>query len=109
MAIALPQMLAALDATVTEPVQLVVAGDPAKSSTAELLRVIRKRYLPNKIVLLADGKEGQKWLEQHIEAIGQMTPVGGKSAVYVCRDFSCELPVTDPQELASLLDKRSRS
>jgi uncharacterized protein YyaL (SSP411 family) len=109
MGIALPQMLAALDAAVTEPVQLVVAGQLGESSIAELLRVIRKRYLPNKIVLLADGKEGQKWLEQHIETIRQMTPVDGKPAVYLCRDFTCELPVTEPGQLAGLLDRRSRS
>ena len=59
---ALPQMLAALDATVTEPVQIVLAGQRDLPETAELLRVIRKRYLPNKVVLLADGGEGQNWL-----------------------------------------------
>src|SRR4029077_19830060 len=65
---ALPQMLAALDATVTEPVQIVLAGQKDRPETAELLRVIWKRYLPNKVVLLADGSEGQNWLAQHIEA-----------------------------------------
>jgi uncharacterized protein YyaL (SSP411 family) len=104
-AVALPQMLAALDSTITEPVQIVVAGRLEDPSTAEFLRVIRSRYLPNKVVLLADGQEGQKWLGQHIEAIQQMIPVNGKPAVYVCRNFTCELPVTDPQELASLLDE----
>jgi len=105
MAVALPQMLAALDATVTEPVQIVVAGQPEDAATAELLRIIRSRYLPNKVVLLADGKEGQEWLGQHVEAIQPMAPVNGKPAVYVCRDFTCELPVTDPEKLASMLDK----
>jgi uncharacterized protein len=105
MAVALPQMLAALDSTITEPVQIIVAGRLEDPSTTEFLRVIRSRYLPNKVVLLADGQEGQKWLGQHIEAIQQVTPVNGKPAVYVCRNFTCELPVTDPQELASLLDE----
>jgi uncharacterized protein len=105
MAIALPQMLAALDATVTEPVQLVVAGELGDNSTAELLRVIRRRFLPNKTVLLADGKEGQKWLEQYIESVQQMTMVEGKPAIYVCRNFACEMPVTDPEKLAVLLAK----
>jgi hypothetical protein len=105
MAVALPQMLAALDSTITEPVQIIVAGRLEDPSTIEFLRIIRSRYLPNKVVLLADGQEGQKWLGQHIEAVQQMTPVNGKPAVYVCRNFTCELPVTDPQELASLLDE----
>jgi len=105
MAVALPQMLAALDSTITEPAQIIVAGPRGDLLTTELLRVIRSRYLPNKVVLLADGGEGQKWLGQHIEAIQQMFPAEGKPAVYVCRNFSCELPLTDPEELGSLLDK----
>jgi uncharacterized protein YyaL (SSP411 family) len=100
---ALPQMLTALDATVTEPVQIVLAGDRELPETAELLGVIRKRYLPNKVVLLADGGEGQKWLAQHVEALRLMAPVQGRTAAYVCRNFACELPVTDPEQLAESL------
>jgi uncharacterized protein YyaL (SSP411 family) len=101
MAVALPQMLAALDSAVREPVQVVVAGRRDDPATIEFLRIIGSRYLPDKVVLLADGDE---WLGKHIETIRQMTPVNGKAAVYVCRNFSCELPVTDPAKLAALLD-----
>jgi uncharacterized protein len=101
---ALPQMLGALDATVTEPVQIVLAGQRDRQETSELLRVIRKRYLPNKIVLLADGGEGQNWLAKHIEALRLMTPVEGRTAAYVCRNFACELPVTEPEELERVLE-----
>ena len=102
---ALPQMLAALDATVTEPVQIVLAGQRDLPATAELLRVIRQRYLPNKVVLLADGAEGQNWLAQQIEALRLMTPVEGGPAAYVCQNFACELPVTKPEQLAELLER----
>jgi uncharacterized protein len=102
---ALPQMLAALDATVTEPVQIVLAGEKDRPETAELLRVIRKRYLPNKVVLLADGSEGQNWLAQHIEALRLMAPVHGQTAVYVCQNFTCELPVTEAEQLAQVLER----
>ena len=102
---ALPQMLAALDATVTEPVQIVLAGQKDLPETAELLRVIRKRYLPNKVVLLADGGEGQNWLAQHIEALRLMAPVQWRTAAYVCQNFTCELPVTEAEQLAQVLKK----
>jgi uncharacterized protein len=101
---ALPQMLAALDAAVTEPIQIVLAGQRDQPETAELLRVIRKRYLPNKVVLLADGSEGQNWLAQHIEALRLMAPVQGRTAAYVCQNFTCELPVTEAKQLAGALE-----
>ena len=39
---ALPQMLAALDASITEPMQIIVAGRSDQPETAELLKVIRR-------------------------------------------------------------------
>jgi uncharacterized protein len=102
---ALPQMLAALDATVTEPVQILLAGQRDQAEMVELLRVIRKRYLPNKVVLLADGGGGQNWLSQHIEAVRLMAPVKGQPTAYVCRNFACELPVTEAEHFAELLER----
>jgi uncharacterized protein YyaL (SSP411 family) len=101
---ALPQMLAALDASISEPMQIVVAGQRGQPETAELLGVIRRRYLPNKVVLLADGGEGQRWLTQHIEALRLIEPIQGRSAAYVCRNFTCDLPITEPEQLATLFE-----
>ena len=33
------------------------------------------------------------------------TQIDGKATVYVCRDFACSLPVTEPAELAALLGR----
>jgi uncharacterized protein YyaL (SSP411 family) len=56
-------------------------------------------------VLWADGGEGQDWLSGHIEAIRLMAPVQGRTAAYVCHNFACELPVTEPAQFAELLEK----
>ena len=32
-----------------------------------------------------------------------MKPMGGKPAAYVCENFTCKAPVTDPQALGELL------
>ena len=101
---ALPQMLSALDAAMAELVQIVIAGEKDLPETVELLRVIRERFLPNKVVLLADGGEGQHWLAQHIESLRLMAPLHGQAAAYVCQNFHCELPVTEAEQLARILD-----
>jgi uncharacterized protein len=101
---ALPQMLAAMDATISEPLQIVIAGD--RSGAEELLRVVGRSYLPNKVLLLADGADNQSFLSQHVPEIAHMEPIDGKPAAYVCRNFVCDLPVTDPKALREKLGAR---
>ena len=58
-------------------------------------------------MLLADGAEGQKYLGEKNEAIRAMSMVDGKPAAYVCENFTCKAPVTDPKQLAELLGKKT--
>ena len=100
---AMPQMLVALDFSLNKPRQIVVAGKPDAPETKALLAQVHRLFLPNKILLLADGAEGQKYLGEKNEAIRAMSMVDGKSAAYVCENFTCKAPVTDPAELRKLL------
>jgi uncharacterized protein YyaL (SSP411 family) len=103
---ALPQMLCALDATLSDPMQIVVTGPVGQPESAALLRVIRGLYLPNKVVLLADGGQNQDWLAEHVAGVRSMGSLQGRPAAYVCRNSTCELPVTEPKELLELLEKQ---
>jgi uncharacterized protein len=105
---ALPQMLAALDAALTEPMQIVIAGSLDDRKTLDLLGAVRRSFLPNKVVLLADGGAGQAWLGEQVEAIRSMDRLAGKAAAYLCRNFTCELPETDPEKLGSALSEKSK-
>jgi uncharacterized protein YyaL (SSP411 family) len=102
---AMPQMLVALDAGSSKPRQIVIAGKREVPETKALLREVNRHFLPKTILVLADGAEGQKYLGEQNEAIGAMSPIDGKSAAYVCENFTCKAPVTDPRELAALLSK----
>ena len=100
---AMPQMLVALDFSVSKPRQIVIAGKKDAPDTKALLTEVRRHFLPNTILLLADGAEGQKYLGEKIEAIRAMSMVDGKPAAYVCENFTCKAPVTDSKQLAELL------
>jgi len=104
MPVALPQMLAAMEALMAEPMQIVVAPGNDIHGAAHLLGVIRRYFLPNKVVLFVDSGDGQAWLGQRVEVTRNMKPIGGKPTAYVCRGFACDLPVTDPDLLAERLD-----
>ncbi|MBE2214695.1 MAG: thioredoxin domain-containing protein [Opitutaceae bacterium] len=101
---ALPLMLAGLVDWLQPHRQVVLAGDREGAEVAALAREVRRRHLPGLVVLAADGGEGQKWLGRRQAALKAMAPVDGRAAAYVCRDFACQLPVTEPAALGTLLD-----
>jgi uncharacterized protein len=75
--------------------ELVIVGDPAQSATEALRRAVYEKSLPNKIVrrLAPDVS-----LPPSHPAAGKGL-AGGKSALYVCRNMTCQPPVTDPAVL----------
>ena len=100
-----PQMLCALDASLAKPRQIVIAGPRDADGTRALLRETHAHYIPNKIVLLADGGAGQRWLAERLEFLKTVGQIDGKPAAYVCENFVCQLPVTAPAKLQELLGK----
>ena len=102
---AMPQLLVALDYSLSKPRQIVIAGKKDAPETKALVNEVHRHFLPMTILLLADGGEGQKDLGEKNEAVRSMSPVEGKSAAYVCENFTCKAPVTDPKQLRELLSK----
>jgi uncharacterized protein len=102
---AMPQILVALDYSLSKPRQIVIAGKKDAPETKALLKEVRRHFLPKTILLLADGAGGQKYLGEKNEAIRAMTPIDGKAAAYVCENFTCKAPVTDAKALSNLLSR----
>src|SRR5438874_3060495 len=100
---AMPQMLVAVDYSLSKPSQIIIAGKIDNDATKALLAEVRRHFLPKKILILAAGGEGQKFFSEKNEAIPAMSPIDGKSAAYVCENFTCKAPVTDPKALDNLL------
>src|SRR5207248_499647 len=70
---AMPQMLVALDYSLTKPRQIVIAGKKDAPETKALLREVHRHFLPKTILVLADGAEGQKFLGEKNETIRSMS------------------------------------
>jgi hypothetical protein len=100
---ALPQMLVALDTSLTKPRQIVIAGRPDAPDTRDLLDEVHRHYLPETIVLLADGAGGQKYLAEKLPELKEMAPVEGRAAAYVCENFTCKQPATSVELLRKQL------
>jgi uncharacterized protein YyaL (SSP411 family) len=99
----MPQMLVAIQNSLGKPRQIVIAGKRDSPETKALLKEVHRHFLPNTLVILADGGEGQKYLGEKNEAIRAMSLLEGKSAAYVCENFTCKAPVSDPKQLGDIL------
>ncbi len=80
-------MLEAVEGALTGPTEVVVAGD-----RPDLVQEVHARYLPN--VVLA-------WGEPHDSPLWEGREDG---YAYVCRQYTCRLPVNTPEDLAAQLD-----
>ena len=64
---------------------------------------VARAFLPNRVVLLVDSTEARRTLGQWIPAIESMQPLEGRAAVYVCRNYTCQLPVSEAGQFSELL------
>ncbi len=101
---AMPQMLAAMDFSLDKPKQIIIAGKPDAADTRALLAAIHARFIPNKILLLAEGEEGQKFLSASLPIVSSMTMINGKATAYVCENYACQLPTNEVEVLLQLLE-----
>mgnify|MGYP001581281183 CR=1 FL=1 len=92
---ACPQMLIALDYAMDRSKEIAVAGGRDDARTIELLKTVRKSFLPNKVVALADGKTVSK----KIPLLEGKVPQRGVPTAYVCERGLCKMPTTDAAEL----------
>ena len=96
---ALPFMASALATAHAHPEQIVVVGDPDQQATAALWRAANARYRPFAIVFPVSPGASQQALVAHLPWVSDMTPKDGAPVAYVCRDFVCQAPTSEPATL----------
>ncbi len=99
------QFLVALNFSLAKPKQIIIAGGIDDPHTQALLREVHSRFIPNKIILLADGDEGQKILSSYIPFIESVRMIDEKPTAYICENYACELPTSDLTVVSRLLGK----
>jgi hypothetical protein len=96
-------MLAALSAWYAGVQQVVLVGARDGEATGMLSRVVAQRYLPFAVTVPVEPGASQERLSRLVPFIAAMSQRDGAPTAYVCRDFTCQAPTTDPDELAAQL------
>ncbi|MDH4082766.1 MAG: DUF255 domain-containing protein [Nitrospira sp.] len=97
---AFAKSLAVVDFLTEGPVELAIVA----SESAEKLRALREAvaqcYLPNRVV--ATGLPGQP---SSLPLLKNRSAISGNATLYVCRNYSCRQPITDPRVVKDALAK----
>ena len=98
---AFPKSLNVVDLLLEGPVELALVGKPDSADLEALRAVVARHFLPNRIEAVVDPDRPDGGTALPLERGKSL--VDGKAALYICRDYACLAPITDPAEAASTL------
>ena len=93
------RLLCALDFYFGNPKEIAIVGERGAEDTRALLRTVFDRFLPNRVVAL--GQPGES--PAGIPLLADRPLRDGRATAYVCHHYTCQAPVTSPEELAAQL------
>ncbi len=97
-------LLTGLDFYLGPSAEVVLAGRSDAEDTAGLARALRRAFLPRAVSILRPTEQAEPpivRLAPFTRAFGAAP--GGQAQAFVCRSYSCRLPVADAQAMLALL------
>ena len=90
------RMLHALDDLLSPSQEVAIVGSLDDPRTQALLREARRHYLPHTVLALKEPSENH---HPSLPLLHGRTLADGQPAAYVCHNYACQLPVTEPHAL----------
>ena len=84
--------------------EIVIAGDLQRKDAQDMVRSLRKVFLPNKVVIFRQPGEAASGASGLFEFADGMKAIGGRATAYVCVNQACSRPTHDIDEMHRLLD-----
>jgi hypothetical protein len=95
-------LLSAVEFATGNTQEIVITGDWKDQLTQQFLKTIQSLFLPNAIINYRPPQNAASTIDL-IPYTKDLTPLNNLPTVYICRNFTCELPITDLPTLKSKL------
>ncbi len=80
--------------SISSPQEIVIVGE--RNETEKILKVINKKYNPNRIIILKSAGTNLIKLAPYVK---EMVEIQNKPTVYICQNFTCKLPINSLEEI----------
>ena len=92
----MPQLMAALEYFLSPPEHIVIVSDQLENAMY-FLSTILKDFAPNlNVVVITDSQ--RDFFDRKLSFTKEMKMVDGKTTVYFCKNYTCELPTNNVEE-----------
>ncbi len=93
-----PFLMLALEFMLAESFEIVVVGNQLDEKAKEAISILRKKFLPNKVVMFKKPEDSTA-LDELSNFTEPLNELNGEPTIYLCKNFMCELPTNDFNEI----------
>ncbi len=97
------QLMSAIDFVTGKSHEVVIVGKTESEDTKAMLKALRRKFIPDKIVLFRPSEQELPEIGSLSEFIKNKESLNSKATAYVCSDYTCKSPTTDISEMLSML------
>ncbi len=84
--------------------EIIIVDGEKKEGSKEFFKIINKHFIPNKIVIYKSEDRDFSKVSGLKAFIDELHPIDNKPTAYICKNYYCELPVTNKEDLIKSLD-----
>jgi uncharacterized protein YyaL (SSP411 family) len=96
-------LLGCADMELNGAIEVALVGDIKSAPFKALERVVAEQYVP--ALVLAGGPPSASW---PVKLLNDRPLIEGRPTAYVCRAFTCDKPVTEPDALSGQLENAAK-
>ena len=95
---AFAKSLAVVDFLTEGPVELALVGEASQDALRSLRQAVAQCYLPNRIIATSSSLTPSS-----LPLLQNRPTVSGMPTLYICRNYTCRQPITDPRAVTEAL------
>jgi hypothetical protein len=99
-------LMVGIDFALGDSYEVVIVGNRQSEDTQKMLKAIRNRFVPNKVVLFREATEESPRISDLAYFTRDLHSRGGKATAYVCRNYECNLPTSNAKKMLDLLNAK---